>query len=83
MRRLKIRRARYNMCLAIPGKIKSINKKTHHAKVSFNGVEKDANCELVKIKKGDYVIVHAGFAIQKLDRNEAKETLKLFKGFGA
>lgn len=69
------------MCLAIPGKIKSINKKTHHAKVSFNGVEKEVNCELVKVKKGDYVIVHAGFAIQKLNQKEARETLKLLRGF--
>lgn len=66
------------MCLAIPGKIKSINKKTHHAKVSFNGMEKEVNCELVKVKKGDYVIVHAGFAIQKLVKREADEILKLF-----
>ncbi len=67
------------MCLAIPGKIKSINKKVHHAKVDFNGLEKDINIELVKVKKGDYVIVHAGFAIQKLNQKDAKETLKLFK----
>jgi len=67
------------MCLAIPGKIISIDKKTHHAKVSFNGMEKDVNIEVVDVKKGDYVIVHAGFAIEKLDEKEAKETLKLFK----
>lgn len=67
------------MCLAIPGKIKSINKKTHHAKVSFNGIEKDVNIEIVNVKIGDYVIVHAGFAIQKLNQKDAKETLKLFK----
>lgn len=65
------------MCLAIPGKIKSINKKTHHAKVSFDGIEKDVNVEIVDVKKGDYVIVHAGFAIQKLDQGEARETLNL------
>lgn len=67
------------MCLAIPGKIISIDKKTHHAKVSFNGMEKNINCELVKVKKGDYVIVHAGFAIQKLQKEEALETIELFK----
>jgi len=67
------------MCLAIPGKIKSINVKNHRAKVDFNGVEKEVNCELVKVKKGDYVVVHTGFAIQKLDQKEARETLKLFK----
>lgn len=66
------------MCLAIPGKIKSINKETHHAKVSFNGIEKDVNCELVEVKKGDYVVVHAGFAIQKLGKQDASEILALF-----
>ncbi|MDP3057656.1 MAG: HypC/HybG/HupF family hydrogenase formation chaperone [bacterium] len=67
------------MCLAIPGKIKSIDIKTHHATVSFNGIEKNINTEIVDVAKGDYVIVHAGFAIEKLDKNEAEETLKLFK----
>lgn len=67
------------MCLAIPGKIKSIDKKTHHAKVSFNGIEKDINIEVVNANIGDYVVVHAGFAIQKLDQKEAEETLKLFE----
>lgn len=66
------------MCLAIPGKIKSINKETHHAKVGINGVEKEVNCELVEVKKGEYVIVHAGFAIQKLGKQDASEILALF-----
>ncbi|MBU3965321.1 HypC/HybG/HupF family hydrogenase formation chaperone [Patescibacteria group bacterium] len=66
------------MCLAVPGKIKSINLKTLRAKVDFNGMEKEVNCELVKVKKGDYVVVHAGFAIQKLEQREAKKTLALF-----
>jgi len=66
------------MCLAIPGKVKSIDKKTHHAKVSFNGIEKDVNIEVVDVKIGDYVVVHAGFAIEKLDQKEAEDTLKLF-----
>ncbi len=69
------------MCLAIPGKIKSINSKTLRAKVDFNGMEKEVNCELVDVKKGDYVVVHAGFAIQKFQKKEAEETLKLFKEF--
>ncbi len=68
------------MCLAIPGKIKSINSKTRHATVDFNGMEKEINIEVVNVKVGDYVIVHAGFAIEKLDQEEAKKTLKLFEG---
>ncbi len=66
------------MCLAIPGKIKSIDKKTRHAKVSFDGMEKDINIEVVDAKIGDYVIAHAGFAIEKLNKKDAKETLTLF-----
>lgn len=67
------------MCLAIPGKIKKINKKTDIALVDFDGVEREVNISLVESKIGDYVIVHAGFAIQKLKRKEALETTKLFK----
>ena len=66
------------MCLAIPGKIKSIIKKNSQAIVDFNGIEREVNCKLVKVKKGDYVIVHAGFAIQKLLKDEAKEILKVW-----
>lgn len=65
------------MCLAIPGKIKSIDIKTHHATVSFNGIEKNINIEVVDVNIGDYVIVHAGYAIEKLNEQEAKETLSL------
>lgn len=67
------------MCLAIPGKIKSIDKKTHHATVSFDGVEKEINTEVVDVKVGDYVVVHAGYAIQKLEKQDATKILALFK----
>lgn len=53
------------MCLAIPGKILTINKQL--ATVDFDGVEKDINISLVEVKIGDYVMVHAGFAIEKMD----------------
>ncbi len=65
------------MCLAIPGKIKKIDKKTNLASVDFDGIEREVNVSLVKAKKGDYVIVHAGFAIQKLGKQDASEILKL------
>jgi hydrogenase expression/formation protein HypC len=68
------------VCLAIPGKIKKINKKTNTASVDFDGVERDVNVSLVKIQKGDYVIVHAGYAIQKLTNKDAKEVLAIFNG---
>ncbi|MCM8759745.1 MAG: HypC/HybG/HupF family hydrogenase formation chaperone [Candidatus Omnitrophica bacterium] len=65
------------MCLAIPMKI--MKKKGNTAVVSLGGVERTIDVSLVKgIKIGDYVIVHAGFAIQKLNKKEARETLKLF-----
>lgn len=57
----------------------SINKKTNVALVDFDSIKRDVNISLVEARKGDYVIVHAGFAIQKIDQKEAKETLKLFK----
>lgn len=66
------------MCLAIPGKIKSIDKKTNISLVDFDGIEREVNISLVKAKKGDYVIVHAGFAIQKLAKKDANEVLELF-----
>lgn len=66
------------MCLAVPAKILSID--GHIARVDYGGsVQREANVSLVKAKKGDYVIVHAGFAIQVLDEKDALETLELFK----
>lgn len=64
------------MCLAIPGKVLEI--KGNYAKVDFGGTVRNVNVSLVGVKKGEYVIVHAGFAIQVLDSVEAKETLKLW-----
>ncbi len=65
------------MCLAVPGKIVSITGTT--ALVDFGGVQRETNISLVDAKPGDYVIVHAGFAIQIVDEEEAKETLKLWE----
>lgn len=66
------------MCLAIPGKILEINGVT--ARVDFGGVTRDADLSIMReAKVGDYVLVHAGFAIQRLDQAEARETLGLFE----
>ena len=65
------------MCLAIPGKIIKIN--GDKAVINYNGLEKSANISLVDVQINDYVIVHAGFAIEKLPKEEAKETLKYFQ----
>jgi hydrogenase expression/formation protein HypC len=59
------------MCLAIPGKIIEINDQL--ATVDFNGIRKVVNISLVKIKKGDYVMVHAGFAIEKMEEDYVAE----------
>jgi hydrogenase expression/formation protein HypC len=65
------------MCLAIPAKIISIIKDM--AKVDFGeGVLREVNITLVNAKIGDYVLVHAGYAIQVLDEEEAQETLRLW-----
>ena len=65
------------MCLAVPAEVKSVDGGT--AKVDFGGVTRDVNISLVSAKVGDYVIVHAGYAIEVLDREEAEKTLQLFR----
>lgn len=65
------------MCLAVPGEIKSVE--GHTATVDFGGVKRTANLSLVDAKVGDYVIVHAGYAIQVLDKEEAEKTLDIFR----
>jgi hydrogenase expression/formation protein HypC len=70
------------MCLAIPGKIKHIfnQDETRMGLVDFSGVEMDVCLEAVpEALEGDYVIVHAGFAISVLTDIEAQETLDIFK----
>lgn len=68
------------MCLAIPGKIVEIDKKKEHATVDYGGgTKRKANISLVNVKIGDYILVHAGFAIEVLNEKEAKETLDLFR----
>lgn len=65
------------MCLAIPAKIMALN--GEKAKVDFGqGVLRDVNVSLVEAKLGDYVLVHAGYAIQVLEEKEALETLSLW-----
>jgi hydrogenase expression/formation protein HypC len=65
------------MCLAVPAKVVRIDGDV--AEVDFGGVVKEANVSLVDTKIGEYVIVHAGYAIQTLNRKEAEETLDMFR----
>jgi len=65
------------MCLAIPAKVVYIE--GDGARVDFGeGVLREVNVTLVDAKVGDYVLVHAGYAIQVLSEEEAKETLRLW-----
>jgi hydrogenase expression/formation protein HypC len=65
------------MCLAIPAKIVSIE--NDKARVDFGeGVLREVNTALVNAKVGEYVLVHAGYAIQVLGEKEALETLQLW-----
>lgn len=64
------------MCLSIPAKILSIN--GDKARVSLGGAEYNAALNLVEdVKVGDYVLLHSGFAIQKINEEEARETMRL------
>ena len=65
------------MCLAIPAKILEISGDI--AKVDFGGIQKEINVSLVDAEIDEYVIVHAGFAIQILDEESANNTLEIFR----
>ncbi len=66
------------MCLAIPMKIIKIE--DNLATAEINGAKFKANIDLVPdVKIGEYIIVHAGFAIEKLDEESAMETLKIWQ----
>jgi hydrogenase expression/formation protein HypC len=68
------------MCLAIPGRVEQIVD-DGTASVSFGGVRRQVSLALVDdVAVGDYVIVHVGFALQKLDADEAGRTLALLAG---
>ncbi len=66
------------MCLGIPSKIIQID--DSRATIDVYGAQREISLLLIEepLKIGDYVLVHAGFAIQKLQEDVAKETLKLF-----
>jgi len=68
------------MCLGVPGKVVSINEDI--AEVDFGGVRRDVSLLLCTgVMEGDYVLVHVGFAIQRLEKEDAMETLQLLEEF--
>ena len=66
------------MCLGVPGRVVEV-KDEFTAIVDFGGVRREVDISLVDVEPGDYVIVHAGIAISKLDMEEAKELLNLWR----
>ncbi len=66
------------MCLAIPARVKSVE--GYEAEVEVGGVGRRASIVLTpEAKVGDYVLLHVGYAINVIDKEEAEETLRLFK----
>jgi hydrogenase expression/formation protein HypC len=73
------------MCLAVPGRVLSVHEEsgTTMAQVDFGGVRKKVCLAyLPETEVGEYVIVHVGFAIQRLDEESARETLATFERLG-
>jgi hydrogenase expression/formation protein HypC len=74
------------MCLAVPGKILETEQAGENrlGKVQFGGITRQAYLDLVpEAQVGDYVVVHAGFAISRVDEEEAQRTLELLEQMGA
>jgi hydrogenase expression/formation protein HypC len=77
------------MCLAIPGRIlEVVDEASHLAKVDVAGVRRNVNVGLLDeegegIAPGDWVLIHVGFAISKIDEEEADATRRLLENMGA
>jgi hydrogenase expression/formation protein HypC len=74
------------MCLGIPGQIvEMVDDENHLAKVNVSGVKRNVNIMLVRpdgIVPGDWVLIHVGFAMSKIDEAEAHETMKALRLMG-
>lgn len=64
------------MCLALPGKVVKID--GENADIDFGGVIRQANVAMVDVEIGQWVVIHAGFAIEVMDEEEAQETISLW-----
>lgn len=75
------------MCLAIPGEILSIDEGdelSRNGRVSFGGIVKEVSLAMVpEAAPGQYVLIHAGVALNVIDEEEAKETLRYFEEIDA
>ncbi len=75
------------MCLGIPGVVvELVDESRHVAKVDVSGVKRNVNIALLqgdqRPKIGDYVLIHVGFALSKIDEEEANKTTEYLKGMG-
>ncbi len=74
------------MCLAIPGKIvEMVDMENRIAKVDVGGVRRNVNVGMLEeneVAIGDYVLIHVGFAMTKIDEKEANETMRILREIG-
>lgn len=74
------------MCLAIPGKIvEMVDMENRIAKVDVGGVRRNINVGMLEeneVAIGDYVLIHVGFAMTKIDEKEAAETMRILREIG-
>jgi len=73
------------VCLAIPGQIEEVvDEPNRLARVAIAGVQRTVNVGLLDdVGPGDWVLIHVGFALSKVDEDEAQATLRLLQGMGA
>jgi hydrogenase expression/formation protein HypC len=73
------------MCLGIPGRIVELNGKAQLGRVDVNGVARNISIALLDdemLSVGDWVLIHVGFAMAKIDEEEARETLRALQLLG-
>ncbi len=74
------------MCLAIPGKIiEMVDAENNIAKVDVGGVRRNINTGMLdktETRVGDYVLIHVGFAMSRIDEREAEETMRILREIG-
>jgi len=66
------------MCIAVPAEVLEI-KDGNKAVVDYGDLQQEVRIDLVDVKVGEFVLVHVGFAIQKLSREDALQTRQIFK----
>jgi len=71
------------MCLALPAKVIAINEETDTATVAIGEVKKDVSTALVEdVQVNEFVLIHVGYALNKISEEEAQRTLELFAEAG-